>query len=151
MPSNDLSNQRRINEVLSSYWHMQCDGRPFPMETDIDIDTIHDIWDSCFLVRLDPHMADRRYTYLYLGPSLVDAYGGTLEDREICENLVFPSTMSLVHRFDEVVNAAKPILDEGEFVNSRNIPVRYRSIMLPLGQPNGKIGFILGGMRWKSY
>ncbi len=151
MPSNDLGNQRRINEVLSGYWHMQRGDRPFPLEQDIDIDDIHDIWDSCFLVRLEPHLTDRKYTYLYLGNALVSAYGGSLDDREICEKLVFPSSMSLVHRFDEVVNKAAPVLDEGEFTNSRNVPVRYRSLMLPLGASNGKIGFIIGGMRWKSY
>lgn len=151
MPSNDLGNQRRINEVLSSYWHMQRDARPYPLEQDMDVDALVDIWDSCFLVKLENSQSERRYTYLYLGSALVDAYGGSLEDREVCEKLVFPSSMSLVHKFDEVVNKATPVLDESEFTNSRNTPVRYRSIMLPLGLPTGGIGFIIGGMRWKSF
>ena len=150
MPSNDLGNQRRINEVLSSYWHMQRGDRRYPLEQEIDVDALSDIWDSCFLVRLE-QLTDRRYTYLYLGSALVDAYGGNLNDREICEKLVFPSSFSMMHKFDEVVNKASPMLDESEFTNSRNIPVRYRSIMLPLGLPNGSIGFIIGGMRWKSF
>lgn len=151
MPSNDLGNQRRINEVLSSYWHMQRGARPFPLEQEIDVDPLMDIWDSCFLVRVDTQTSERKYHYLHLGSALVTAYGGTLDDQEICEKLVFPSNMSLVHKFDEVVNKASPILDESEFTNSRNVPVKYRSIMLPLGLPNGKIGFIIGGMRWKSF
>jgi hypothetical protein len=151
VPSNDLGNQRRINEVLSSYWHMQRGERPYPLEQEIDVDHLMEIWDSCFLVRVESHAAERKYTYLHLGSALVTAYGGTLDDKEICEKLVFPSNMSLVHKFDEVVNRAAPILDESEFTNSRNVPVRYRSIMLPLGQQDGKVGFIIGGMRWKSY
>lgn len=151
MPSNDLGNQRRINEVLSSYWHMQRGDRPFPLEQEIDVDLLMDIWDSCFLVRVDTQTSERKYHYLHLGSALVTAYGGTLDDKEICEKLVFPSNMSLVHKFDEVVNKVSPILDEAEFTNSRNVPVKYRSIMLPLGLPNGKIGFIIGGMRWKSF
>ena len=148
--SNDLAEKRRINEFLKTYWEGLRRGRPYPYETEIDIRQLELIWDSCFLVRKEDG-DEKPYNYLYLGTALINAYGDDLNEREVCERLIFPSSMSLVHRFDEVMHEGKPVLDESEFTNNSGMLIRYRSIMLPLAKENGTVGFIIGGMRWKAF
>lgn len=147
--SNDLAEKRRVNEYLKTYWDGIRRGRPYPAESEIDIKQLEPIWDSCFLVRKEE--GDKPYNYLYLGSALIAAYGDDMNEREICEHLIFPSNMSLVHRFDEVVNEGKMVMEESEFTNTNNLLIRYRSVLLPLAKENGAVGFVIGGMRWKAF
>ncbi len=145
--------KQRISEILKLYWERLRGERPFPMESEVnpDSDELMPIWDSCFLVRVEAN-AEQPYHYAYLGDALVAAYGG--EDasaREVCEMLVYPSTMSMVHRFKEVVNSGKPRMEESEFTNGSGELIKYRSELLPLGDETGDVAYILGGMKWKAY
>lgn len=148
--SNDLAEKRRVNEYLKTYWDGIRRGRPYPAETEIDIKQLEPIWDSCFLVRKEEG-ADKPYNYLYLGSALIAAYGDDMNEKEICEHLIFPSNMSLVHRFDEVVQEGKMVMEESEFQNTKGLLIRYRSVLLPLAKENGTVGFVIGGMRWKAF
>lgn len=145
--------KQRINEYLHSYWESKHNGRTCPSESDIDPAELADIWDSCFLVRYnDTHTDENEFTYLYLGSTLLEAYGGSDENtREICTRLIFPSSMSLVHKFREIVEHGKPVLEEGEFLNIKKLLVKYRSNMLPLLDKEGNIRYIIGGMKWKLF
>ncbi len=139
---------KRINEVLRAYWDELRGVRPYPMESEIDIDALEAIWDSCFLVT---HTEKGDFVYTYLGRSLIEAYGGELDEKEICERLVFPSSAPLADKFNEVIGDGVPVVEEGEMVNTRNMIVRYRSVLLPLAREGGEVGYIIGGMKWKEY
>lgn len=145
--------KQRINEYLYSYWESKRNGKPYPSEDDIDPAELSDIWDSCFLVKYNEHLTDENeFTYLYLGSTLLEAYGGSDEtSHDICMRLIFPSSMSLVHKFREIVSSGKPATEEGEFLNVKKLLVKYRSNMLPLSDRNGKIRYIIGGMKWKLF
>lgn len=150
-PSDDNGSQQRINERLKTYWHELRGDRLYPREKDIDFNDIEPIWKSCFLVRRD-ETKQTRFSYIYLGSDLIAAYGDDLSAREICERLVFPSSMPLMHKFDEVVTSQAPVEQEEEFTNTKGLHVKYRSLMLPLGNDEGTdVEFIIGGMRWKAY
>jgi hypothetical protein len=149
--ANETGSQQRINERLLAYWEGLRTGQFYPREKDIDFHDIEPIWASCFLVKRDETLATR-FAYIYLGSDLIAAYGDDLNQREICERLVFPSNMSLLHKFDEVVTTGAPVEQEGEFTNTKGLHIRYRSMMLPLGNDdNTDVQFIIGGMRWKAY
>lgn len=142
--------KKRINELLQVYWEELRGNRPFPLEKEINIEDLENIWDSCFVVKVDPELPDQPFTYTYLGDSLIEAYGSDNE-RDICERLVFPSSMSLVHKFQEVLEKKAPVTEESEFINARNALIKYRSSILPLGDKEGHIGFLIGGMKWKAF
>lgn len=138
----------RINEKLQAYWNEIRADRPMPMESDVNMDTLKDIWDYCFLVNVH----GGNFAYSYLGSQLIEAYGDDFTGREITQALVYPHPTSLFTTFQEVVKTAQPKMDDSEFVNSRGENIKYRSCVLPLaafGFPS--VAFLLGGMKWKVY
>jgi len=142
---------QRINEHLLEYWSSKKSGRLFPTEGDIDPEEIADIWTSCFLVRTD-EAGRTKYQYTYLGDALIDAYGDDLTNQDICNKLVNPNSMSLVHKFDDVCQHKQPVEEESEFTNSNGMLIKFRSCMVPLGKDNSNdVAFILGGMKWKAF
>lgn len=146
--------EKRITEILRGYWNSLRGERPFPLESEVNQESAEllPIWDSCFLVRIDYSNAERPYNYVYLGEALVKAYGGDdASAREVCEALVYPSTMSLIHKFKEVADTAAPVQEESEFRNRAGELIKFRSELLPLGGHEGEVGYILGGMKWKAF
>lgn len=142
---------QRINECLLEYWTQKKGDRLFPKEGEIDPGEIDEIWDSCFLVRTDEGEGSD-YQYTYLGQSLVEAYGDDLNNKEVCEKLIYPTCMSLVHKFDEVREKKQPVTEESEFTNTKGMLIKFRSCMLPLGKEGSDdVSFIIGGMKWKAF
>ncbi len=143
------ADEKRINELLYAYWDNMRGSRPYPSESEIDPDELEEIWDSVFLVQLKP--GDQvGFRYAYLGNSLLEAYGEDDTDSKILEQLISPDSPPLVKKFQEVEKAGQPVVDEGEFKNRKNMLVKYRSVMLPLGSKS-RVEFIIGGMKWKSF
>ncbi|MCI5050430.1 MAG: PAS domain-containing protein [Rickettsiales bacterium] len=143
---------KRINEFLMEYWVQKKGDRAFPLESEMDPSEMDDIWDSCFLVRIED-IEGAKYKYSYLGESLVEAYGDDIGNKEICEKLIYPTSMSLIHKFDEVVNTKQPVNEDSEFTNTKGMLIKFRSSMLPLGKDDApdEVAFIIGGMKWKAY
>jgi hypothetical protein len=149
----DYKDKQRINEYLHSYWDSKRQSQACPTESQIEPQELAEIWDSCFLVRYNVgHDEDSAFTYLYLGTALLEAYGGDdASARDICTRLIFPSSMSLVHKFKEIIKTGKPTEEESEFLNIKKLLVKYRSTMLPLTDEKGQVRYILGGMKWKAF
>lgn len=144
-----LAHHPRINEQLELYWQGLKGDKPMPFEHDVNPDALKEIWDSCFLVSA---RANGTFAYNYLGKSLIDAYGDDLTGREIAEHLLGPHPESLFHSFKKVAQSGVPLVDEGDFTNSKGNIIKYRTCVLPLaGTEEKKVGFLLGGMKWKAY
>jgi len=142
---------QRINERLLEYWIHKKSDRAFPLEGDIDPEEIGEVWSSCFLVRSEPHLT-HGFQYTYLGEALIEAYGDDFSNREVCERLVYPTSLPLVHKFEEVCKTKMPVTEESEFVNTKGMLIKFRSCMVPLGKENThEVGFVLGGMKWKAF
>ena len=151
--TSEYREKQRINEYLLAYWDVKRGERAFPFEKEIEPAELSEIWDSCFLVRFNEGVEDEgEFTYLYLGTALVEAYGGDdASARDICARLIFPSSMSLVHKFREIIQTGKPAEEINEFLNSKKLLVKYRSTMLPLADERGIVRYIIGGMKWKAF
>ena len=146
-----FNNEVRHHHQLRKYWDKMRGNRPYPSEADIDPDDLKKIWPSCFLVNIDAVTERVGYRYSYLGSELIAAYGEDTHNPDIVNNLVATDTSSMSDKFNEVVNSGKPVMVDSEFVNMKKLRIRYRTCMLPLGHPDGKVGYILGCMRWKAY
>ncbi len=143
---------KRINERILQYWQELCRGRPYPMESDFDPYAVEDIWDSCFLVNVENAGQLDGFKYTYLGSSLVEAYGDDLTNREVCERLVYPSSMSLMHTFRKVIESQQPVTEESEFTNTKGMVIKFRSCMLPIGKTGVQgVQYVVGGMKWKAF
>lgn len=142
---------QRINERLEEYWESLRRGRAYPGEKEIDPRAIADIWDSCFLIRVDGEALEKGFKYTYLGLSLIEAYGDDLTGQEVCGRLVTPQSGQMVRKFHEVAESGRPVNDEGGFANRKNMLVKYRSVMLPLGAPPDRVEYIIGGMKWRAF
>lgn len=147
--SHDISN--RSNEKLLKYWDSLKKGRNFPSESQIDPDAIADIWDSCFLVSIDDVTRRLGYRYSYLGTDLIEAYGDDISNPDVAAKLVSSTNYSTAHKFDEVRQLKAPVIDESEFVNLRNVHIKYRTCMLPLGFNDNEVAHIIGCMSWRVY
>ena len=140
------NDHNRIHEKLTDYWQELRGDRPFPTESDINPDSLADIWDACFLIQVQGHS----FHYAYLGTSLIEAYGNDLTNRDVCDRLIEPASPAMVHKCAEVVKTKNKAVDESEFTNTLGMRIKYRSCLLPLGDDAGEINYILGGMRWKA-
>lgn len=139
--------QHRIHDRMQSYWLQLRRDRAMPLESDVVLGDLGDIWASCFLVSVE----DNSFAYDYLGAAIVVAYGDNITGKEISETLVYPHPPSLVNTFKNVVLSGAPAIDESEFLNSKGAMVKYRSCVMPLADATGKVTFLLGAMKWKVF
>lgn len=145
--NNPEAKHHRINEQLKDYWDGLRGNRPMPLESEVVLEDLKDIWDYCFLMSV----RGNNFAYDFLGEQLVEAYGDDLTGKEITETLLYPHPISLFNSFREVVKTGQVGMDENEFTNSRGVLVKYRSCVLPLAAAgNPSVAFLLGGMKWKA-
>ncbi|MCC7259435.1 MAG: PAS domain-containing protein [Alphaproteobacteria bacterium] len=142
--------EHRAHYKLHQYWASLRGARLFPSESQIDPDAIEEIWPSCFLISIDAVTDRLGYKYSYLGHSLIEAYGGdSSSDPDIAMQLLATADMPMVKMFESVRSNFAPAVDESEFVNLKNLKVKYRTSLLPLGYKDDEVSHILGCMRWK--
>lgn len=141
--------ERRMTMRLLRYWERIKGDRLFPSENDIDPDDpeIIDLWDGCFVIQVRDIYINQDYNYTYLGPAIIEAYrAGISNDAE--QPIISPNANKLEQHFHEVLKTNAPILQDGEFKNLKNITIKYRQCLLPIGE-NDRILAIFGGMSFK--
>ena len=138
--------EQRITDALQKHWEEVKGDRKFPEESDISPDAIEDIWSNCFLAKSE----GGKFVYSYLGKSIVEAYGDNLEGEEIVEHELYPESPEVNSKFEEVAKTGEPIKFEGAFINRNNMDIKFRKVLLPLGK-DGKVEYIIGGMRWRAF
>lgn len=144
--------QQRINERLLAYWASLKEGRAYPFEQDIIPEAIDDIWQSCFLVKVEERSGEPAFVYSFLGEDLIEAYGDDMTGHEICETLVYPASDEFAEKLLEVVNDEAAVVDESEFTNSQGLQIKSRSCLLPLGEETQEgVRYIIGGMKWRAF
>lgn len=138
----------RITDILRGYWESKLEGRPYPAEDDISGTELNDIWEDCFMIEvLD---GGKKFKYEYLGDNITVAYADDLEGKEVIEDLLYPESPGVLIKFNETMQGCLPLEYEGAFINKNNADIKFRKILLPVGS-NGKVKFILGGMRWRAF
>jgi len=137
----------RLTDILLRFWDEFKEGPNPPAEKNINSEYFGDMWANCFLAKV---VDEGKYKYSYLGDNLIEACGDDFEKDEV-EYLISNKGHRLVEKFDEAVKTGKPVSDDGEFVNSAKLLIKYRQMILPIKNSQGKIGYIFGGMRWKAF
>lgn len=136
----DSGKKRRVTEQLQTYWKKIKGKQAYPSLADIHPSDIREIWQDCFMVEI----GEDRHHYTYLGDNICDMFGGDLTGTSVlylCD--------SLAQKYFEVVKSKKPVSNEDEFTNLNNQEIKFRQILLPIGE-NKKVDHILGAMRYKK-
>lgn len=144
--------ERRVNRRLIRYWEEIRGDRQFPAESAVDQQALSDIWASCFLVKVIPHAnGGYAFRYTYLGRELIEAYGEDFTGADIQSQLEATFGIHLRELLLKVMETKRPVSEDLDFTNRKNMVIRYRLCMLPLGPNDDTIQYILGGMRWRAF
>lgn len=136
----------RIYDVVMSYWDVLRAGRKFPCESEINPDDLKRVWDNCFLLQITP---DQQLKYDYLGKNLIPTMDGHYTQQD-WDTFLCPQGGLIAKKFWKVVENQEAMTDEGEFMNSEGMVIKFREFMAPLGR-DGVVTHVLGGLRWKAF
>lgn len=139
---------KRVTVQLRKYWDFLKEERAFPAESEINQRELANIWANCFIVKADNSCKTEDYEYKYLGENIVKAYGADITGLKI-NSLAAPEAPHLAEKYENVLALKRPVLDEGEITLSKTSVIKYRQILLPLGDDGININAILGGMSYK--
>lgn len=142
--------ERRITHRLVNYWQEIKGDHVLPPESAIDSDDIPDLWDNCFIIQInsDNLMEDRAYGYSYVGRALLDML--IPEEDGIGEgNLATLMPDRLMAIYSEMLMTRLPVVDEVEEFSLKGRVIKYRQCLLPIGNSDGRISAIFGGVRYK--
>ena len=138
----------RYHEFLFEQWNKLCFGRAFPMLNEIDMEVLAKIADYCFIVELGSRSGVSGHSFLYRGAGLSVTEG---DDAEAINFLFANERSPLDARLDKVELSGKPLIENSEFINSKNQIMRYRRCLLPLGDGSGHVGYVIGCVRWRAF
>lgn len=143
---------RRITNKLLHYWENLKDDRAFPSIRKINPKSkeIADIWNSCFIVEASNKSRKEDYSYKYIGMNIIKAYGKDLTGFKV-EDVATMEPGHLADVYEKVLATKRPYYDEGEIQAPGNRIIKYRQILLPLGNDGVNIDSILGGMSYKVF
>lgn len=156
MSGEPSGSERRFTNRLAVYWEKLRRDRHglIPLERDVDIDAIEDIWDHCFMIEVGcpgDTLQQLDYKYAYMGESIIDAYGDDLTGKQVYNELIALHTQKLLLKFLTVVKTRQPLSDDSQFFNLKGNLIRYRQRFVPLGSLGDEVGFIMGVMTWKAF
>ncbi len=132
---------RRKTERLFSYWKNLRGERPFPSHSEIDSDFIRGLWPYCFVLPAD---GVAKLAFVYLGCRLGQGQGVAAPDAEAGAMevaAVFDTARVLSH---VVIEKGETARDSGAFDNRWGDEIKYRTILLPLGEQPPTVDHVLG-------
>jgi len=133
-----LLGEQRLIRRLHAYWDAKCSKRPYPSLDDITVAEIADLWPHCFV--LDAASQQTPY-FLYLGPELARYTGVFLSGGQSWSQTLLDKA---VDRFHEALDERRPVVTEDTVRLYDGSRLLYRSVLLPLGDNDSQINFLLG-------
>jgi len=132
--------------VLKAYWENQKGENQFPAPDDILPENIEQIWPSCFIAEA----GNGKFLYSHFGEQMLLAYAKDMHSENIVDDTLYPESPEFIHKLLEVMNTKEPLTYDGAFINFDNQDIKFRKILLPLG--DGEIvTHVLGGMLWQKF
>lgn len=135
-----------LPKILEKHWNDKRGEEAFPAEYEISENELDAIWQNCFIVRI----SDAKFIYESFGESLIEAYSYNMQGEEVVDDVLYPESPPLAHKLIEVLNSKEPLTYDGALINKENIDIKFRKILVPLGE-EGRITHILGGMIWRPF
>lgn len=148
-----MSIERRLTHRLTQYWERARKDAPFPSYRKFNAAALDDIWQQCFCLRVTPSARGKiTYTYEHFGEKLKEAYGKDMHGQLVTSALRHLPGSSIIRRVDQIFDSPPhPVYDEGKFMNEQHKLVKYRSCLLPFGEPDGRTTHIVCGLTWRVF
>ncbi len=142
------SQERRMHVRAYNYWVSLLGNRSLPSIEDLNPEDTQDF--SANSVLLDFSMGLENPAILYLGSALREECGidGTIE--RVDEVPPRSLLTRLTDHYLQIIANAAPVGFEAEFINQRDVSIRYRGILMPFSSDDETIDFIYGVINWKE-
>lgn len=142
------SNERRMHVRAYNYWVSLLGNRSLPSIEDLNPEETQDF--SANSVLLDFSMGLENPAILYLGSALREECGidGAIE--RVDEVPPRSLLTRLTDHYLQIIANAAPVGFEAEFINQRDVSIRYRGILMPFSSDDETIDFIYGVINWKE-
>ena len=143
---------RRTTKKLQDFWNELRGDSTFPSSELVlkKKELIETIWEKCFLVEASNKSQKEDYNYKYVGSHILKAYGGDLTGYRV-KNVAAIDPAHLDKVYEKLLATKQPVKAEGEVKAPNNRIIKYRQILLPLGDDSININAILGGMSYRVY
>ena len=146
--------EKRLTARLLSYWDILRKEQVMPEFAALNFSKIDDIRPYCMVLTLEPGVdADNRdYQVKEMGTKLVTLYGENLTGKNIHKNNSQTKASALLRHAGKIITAPAPLEDDGKFINPQNKVVRYRSCLIPFGNPSTQeVTHVLAGRTWREF
>ena len=146
--------EKRLTTRLSNYWEMIRKGQVIPDFAALNRAQIEDIWPHCIVFQLQPGGApdNPEFRIADMGPKLVELYCSNLTGQKVTKKNKQFTAANLIKRAGEVLESPQPLLDEGKFINQNSKVIKYRSCLVPFGNPaTGEVTHLLAGISWREF
>ncbi|MDB2414715.1 hypothetical protein N9W34_02980 [Rickettsiales bacterium] len=140
----------RITEILYDAWDKARGTRVFPEPDDIDKSIISEVWDDSFIIKIIPLISEYGFSFEYRGKNLSPEHIHS-ETGLYIKNLITGFLETETERYTKVVKSKKPLIEENIYKAANGGVIKYRQILLPLGNTNKDeacVEKIIGGMRF---
>lgn len=144
-------NSKRLTDYLRHYWDEKRGKKDFPALEDMDIqDLSSDFRRDCFLLEIIPTVTRFSVRTLFAGENLREEY--VKDDSGVhIRHLVLRFLETPGQHYETVCKTRKPLEQNIELPGREGTLIRYRQILMPVGDPETKaVTGILGGMRYKK-
>ena len=142
--------ENRLTERLVSFYTLIKKEKPFPDYARFNHTMIEDIWHQCFVVSVDTNYGIK-CKYLYMGNSVVEAYGQNLTGVGVDPGAKkFPGAVTYKNMVT-AVEKKSAYQDHGSFVNKNSEMIKYRACFLPFGNEKKGITHIIVGLSYRVF
>lgn len=142
--------EKRFTHKLRKYWDFLRYERSFPPEKDINPLDIVEIWLNCFILKANNSCSSDNFEFKYFGSNLIDVFGRDMTGFKTGQ-IELEEAGYFIDKYERVLATKRPINDEGQIEISEYKTLKYRQILLPLGDDEVNISAILGGMSYKIF
>jgi len=141
----------RLTDYLEEFWNMHRGDRRFPsLDSIVDEYIDEKTQDDVFIIDVIHQSHNHHFATRYMGEN-VQKLHEDVTDRENAEKAINNFIEAYKQHFERVITSRRPIVQNIEIHQGINKVLKYRQILLPLGDSdNEPINAILGGMRYKK-
>ncbi|HEU5048105.1 MAG TPA: PAS domain-containing protein [Rickettsiales bacterium] len=147
--------EKRLTQRLTEYWDRLRNEAPLPQIERFNHGALEDVIGKCCLWRVeirDPSAKTRLYTYEFVGAEMQQIIGSSdLIGTTLSPHFKDFPAARIMGKIGNAVENAAIVVDEGQFVNTNNKVIKYRSCLLPFGTQDGRVTNVLLGISWKAF
>jgi hypothetical protein len=139
--------EHRLVMRMLTKWRALANGNDFPRRSQVDPLTFGEDWAHCFLIDVDP--VPERSRFSFLGANLADPSWPIFE-RQCVSDCVDGTLLRVATSYIGRVVARRAPISVGGAALHFDVPILYRSILLPLSERGDAVDGILGAANYRE-